>query len=153
MLGDFAAGAGDEDAVGVGQPVEGFGGSAEDGVHVRDAEAFGVLLDEAVVFGIHFDRVDRAVVRHLGGFDAHRAAAGADVPDDARGGDVHLGQRDRADFGRREQAVLGLRLEERFVGVAEQAAADGFARAVGGVRVADEDHHVERVESSVRRFR
>ena len=99
-----------------------------------------------MVFGVHFDGVDLAVGRHLGGFDAHRAAAGADVPDDARRGDVHLGERDRADFGRRQQAVLGLRLQERFVGVAEQAAADGVARAVGRVRVADQDHHVERVE-------
>ena len=55
-------------------------------------------------------------------------------------------QRDRADFGGREQALLGFRLQERFVGVAEQAAADGVARAVGGVGVADEDHYVERVE-------
>ena len=86
----------------------------------------------------------------MGGFDAHRAAAGADVPDDAAGGDVHLGQRDRADFGRREQAELRFGLQERFVGVAEEAAADGFARAVGGVRVADEDHHVERVEPLLR---
>ena len=132
--GDFAAAAGDEDGVGVGQLVAGFGGAAEDGVHVRDAEAFGVLPDEAVVFGVHFDGEDLAVGRHLGRFDAHRAAAGADVPDDARRGDVHLGERDRADFGRRQQALLGLRLQERFVGVAEQAAADGFARAVGGVR-------------------
>ncbi len=146
MRRDFAAGAGDEDAVGVGQLVEGFGGAAEDGVHVRDAEPFGVLLDQAVVFGVHFDRVDRAVVRHLGGFDADRAAAGADVPDDARRGDIHLGECDRADFGGREQAVLGFRLQERFVGVAEEAAADGFARAVRRVGVADEDHHVERVE-------
>ena len=85
-------------------------------------------------------------MRHLGGFDADRAAAGADVPDDARRGDVHLGQRDRADFGRREQAVLRLRLQERFVRIAEQPAANGFARPIRRVRIADQDHHVERVE-------
>ena len=67
--------------------------------------------------GEHLAR--RAQQRRL---DAHRAAAGADVPHDAARGQRHLRQRHRPHFGRRQQAVLGLRLDERFVGVAERAA-------------------------------
>ena len=39
---------------------------------------------------------------------------------------------------------LGLRLQKRFVRIAEQPPADRFARPVGHVRLADQDHHVQR---------
>ncbi|MEX2253181.1 MAG: hypothetical protein WD649_03435, partial [Thermoleophilaceae bacterium] len=40
--------------------------------------------------------------------------------------DIQLGEGNRADLGGRQQAVLGFGLQEGLVGVAEQAAADGF---------------------------
>ena len=41
---------------------------------------------------------------------------------------------------------LRLRLQERLVRIAEQPPPDRFARPIRRVRVADQDHHVERVE-------
>ena len=48
---------------------------------------------------------------------------------------------------------LGLRLQERFVGIAEQPMADHRRRPIGHVRLADQDHHVERRELLLRDFR
>ena len=83
-------------ASGGGKAGPGFGGLAEHGREVAHAEPLRRCAEiSVVVLRVHFDREDLAAAGDLRGLDGDRAAAGADVPDDARRADVHLRQGDR----------------------------------------------------------
>ena len=57
-----------------------------------------------------------------------------------------------AHFAGRQQALLGPRLQKRLVGIAEQPAANRLGGPIGHVRLADQDHHVERRELHLRQL-
>src|SRR5262245_66657833 len=105
-----------------------------------------------IVGHILFDGVNHAEIGELGGFDGHRARAGADVPDDAAGLNIELSQSDGPQFGLSNKAALGTALGEDLVGVAEAAKAAGSALLVRPARLALENHHIERCKLQLLNF-
>ena len=131
---DFAPAAADENGVRIGQVGPGLRGPAEHRHQIPHAEPLRVGPDQRMIFGVHFDGVDCAAGGDLRGLDGDRAAAGADIPHDARRAAGPFGPApSRALPPGVSRPCLGLRLQERLVGVAEQPPADRFARAIGHV--------------------
>ncbi len=115
-------------------------------LEIAHGEGFGIGDDQVIVGRVLLDGVDHAGGGELRGLDGDGARPGADVPDNAGGLHVELGERESADLGLGDEPALGPALGEHVVGVAEPALHRGRPLLVGPAGLALEDHHVERRE-------
>ncbi len=141
---DVASAAADENCVRFRQVAPSFGSLAEYGRQIWHVKSLGVLRDQFVIFRFHFDRKSTAAGGDLGRFDGDATTARADIPHDAGRTKVELSEGNASHFGGRHQTVLRLGLQKRIVRVAEQSASRHFARPIRNVRLAHQDHYVQR---------